>query len=333
MGLCAMLLAGCQKDVLPDINYNSNGIAVPEGFPNIEFPDDNGFSEARWELGKKLFFEKRLSADGTVSCASCHQPHLAFSDDVSMSTGTAGKPGTQNAPTLTNVAYHPYFTRAGGVPSLEMQILVPFQEHNEFGLNIVDAAERLAMDDYYREMSLESYGRSFDYFVITRAIATFERSLVSGNSSYDQFFYQNVSTALSPSAWRGMQLFFSEKSHCSTCHSGFNFTNYSFQNNGLYDAYADQGRKRLTGIAEDLALFKVPTLRNVEMTAPYMHDGSLSSLEQVIEHYNSGGKPHANKGALISPLNLTRREKEDLAAFLRSLTDETFIHHPKFKFP
>ena len=303
---------------------------LPKEFPSIEEPVDNQFSQKRWELGKKLFYDSIMSSDSSISCASCHASKLAFSDDVAMSLGVKNRIGTQNAPSLANLAYHPYYTRAGGVPTLEMQILVPIQEHNEFDFNILLIVERLKNNTTYVQMANDAYGREPDAFVITRSLACFERSLISGYSRYDQFLNYNKNT-LTKSEQRGMDLFFSDKTNCSNCHSDFNFTNYAFENNGLYEKYADEGRFRLTQEEVDKALFKVPTLRNIELTRPYMHDGSFQTLEEVIEHYNSGGKNHPHKSDLIKPLDLSNREKNDLIAFLKSLTDESFVQNPLFK--
>jgi cytochrome c peroxidase len=256
---------------------------------------------------------------------------LAFSDDVAFSPGSENAPGTRNAPGLSNVVYHPYFTREGGVPTLEMQVLVPVQEHNEFNSNILEIAERISQNSEYVQMSQAAYGRDPDAFVITRAIANFERSLISGNSAYDQENYQNIAGSMSLSEKRGQELFFSDRTQCSNCHSGFNFSNYAFENNGLYAAYTDPGRYRLTGDSADLAKFKVPSLRNVAVTAPYMHDGSMASLEEVIEHYQSGGFHHINKSELIQPLDLTEQEQQDLIAFLHALTDYSFCQNPIFR--
>lgn len=306
---------------------------IPEGFPTIEEPDGNEFSRARWELGKKLFFEKALSVDSSLSCASCHNPALAFSDEVEFSLGVANRPGTRNSPTLANIAYHPYFTREGGVPTLEMQVLIPIQEHNEFDFNIVLVAERMKEDSAYLRMAQDAYNREPDAFVITRAIACFERSLLSGNSPYDQYHFQGDPEALTRSQQRGMELFFDDRTQCSTCHGGFNFTNYAFENNGLFEVYPDDGRFRLTAKESDRALFKVPGLRNIALTAPYMHDGSLQTLEEVVRHYQSGGADHPNKSPLIRPMMLSEREQQDLVQFLHSLTDETFVTNSLFTNP
>ena len=330
--LSVVTFFGCQKDgEPPETPLRFPALTeVPEGFPAVAYPEGNAHTEARWALGKKLFFDPVLSADSSISCASCHAPQLAFSDDKAVSLGVENRPGRRNSPTLANVAYHPYFTREGGVPTLEMQVLVPLQEHDEFDFNIVAAAERLQQIPEYAEMSQTAYARAPDAFVITRALACFERSLLSGDSPYDRYFYQNKYNALTAAQERGMTLFFSEKTGCADCHGGFNFTDYSFKNNGLYAEYADAGKFRLTGEEADKGVFKVPTLRNIALTAPYMHDGSLRTLDEVIEHYNAGGKTHPNRAESIRPLDLTAAEKEDLLAFLRSLTDLTFINNPLF---
>ncbi len=329
--LLALAVIACKKDVPEPVTEPEPLLAVPTGFPAPVFPSGNELTLARWALGKRLFYDPVLSSDSTVSCASCHHASKAFSDTVAFSPGVASRPGTRNAPTLANIGYHPYFTREGGVPTLEMQILVPIQEHNEFDFNILLIAERLQRDTSYVRMSREAYDREPDAFVITRSIACFERTFVSGQSPYDAYFFQGQNEALTAAEKRGMDLFFSEKTNCAQCHAGINFSNYAFENNGLYADYPDPGRFRLTELESDRARFKVPTLRNVAVTAPYMHDGSFWTLEAVVEHYNSGGRPHPNKSASLRPLGLTEGEKTDLVTFLKSLTDEKFLNNPKWK--
>jgi cytochrome c peroxidase len=212
-----------------------------------------------------------------------------------------------------------------------MQVLVPIQEHAEFNHNIVEIAKLLKRDSTYVRMSLAAYDRMPNPYVITRSISSFERILISGNSKFDQEVFQKKSV-MNRSEKRGMNLFFN-KLNCVECHSGFNFTNFSVQNNGLYEVYADSGRERATKLVEDKAMFKVPTLRNIALTAPYMHDGSLASLEDVIAHYESGGKPHVNKSEKVVPFQLARRQRKDLINFLNCLTDEEFIDNPKFSNP
>lgn len=319
----------CKKeDVI--LSLENDKINIPAGFPAIIFPSDNEYTKDRWELGKKLFYDKQLSKSNTVSCASCHKQEFAFSDNAALSLGDNSAIGTINSPTLANVAYHPYYTNAGGVPTLEMQILVPIQEHNEFNTNMLDVIEKLKNNDAYHLLAQKAYGRELDPFVITRALANFERSLISGQSRFDEYHFRGNTSAFNESELRGYQLFVSHKTQCSQCHSGFNFTNYAFENNGLYVDYTEKGRMRLTQLVEDKAKFKVPTLRNIALTAPYMHDGSLATLNDVIEHYNDGGKNHTNKSHLIQPLGLTSQEKQDLISFLNTLTDNLFITNKAF---
>lgn len=329
--LIALVLTACYSSLSLRKKNSLRAIEIPDGFPEINFPEDNTFTPERWTLGKKLFYDKALSLDNTVSCSSCHRASLAFSDSIALSLGVNKLPGSQNAPTLTNVAYHPYYTRLGGVSTLEKQILVPIQEHNEFNFNIIEIAKRLKTNVPYQKLSRKAYNRDLDYYVITRALANFERSLISGQSKYDVFKRKQNDRVLSETERNGMELFFSKRTNCSACHGGFNFTNYQFENNGLYETYKDIGRKRLTEKEEDLEKFKTPTLRNVSLTAPFMHDGSLKTLTEVIEHYNSGGKTNSRKSALIKPLNLTENEKTNLLAFLSTLTDYTFVNNPKFR--
>ncbi|MGB0850901.1 MAG: cytochrome-c peroxidase [Bacteroidia bacterium] len=324
-------MVGCKADDDKIIIQKDFVANLPRPFSSVVYPKDNVYTIERSELGKKLFYDKVLSVDSSKSCASCHKPELSFSDDVAFSKGVKGRDGVRNAPSLANVVFHPYFTREGGVPTLEQQVLVPLQEHNEFDFNIVLAGERIALDSTYTVMSKAAYDRVPDYYVVTRALANFERSLISSSSYFDQYLYDGQTDALTQSQKRGLELFYGEKTNCFKCHSGSNFTNYAFENNGLYDNYLDEGRRRLTGLASDEALFKVASLRNVEVTGPYMHDGSITTLPEVIEHYNSGGKNHLNKSIFIKPLNLTVQDKEDLLAFLLSLTDSKFLTDKKFK--
>ncbi len=322
-------LFSCKKDSAIKKDYVL--MQTPIGFPKMKEAEGNEFTKERWQLGKRLFYDPILSLNNKISCASCHKPQNAFSDLVAMSIGDNNVLGKSNSPTLTNIGYNPYYTRAGGVVTLEMQILVPIQEHDEFNTNILDIVKKLNLDSTYVKQSQNAYNRVPDPYVITRAIANFERSFISGNSKFDQYHFQGNQNALTINEINGMKLFFSDKTNCSNCHSDFNFTNYTFQNNGLYEIYKDKGRKRLTLSDSDESLFKVPTLRNVAVTAPYMHDGSIKSLFEVVEHYNSGGKNHKNKSTLVKPMKLSSQEKYDLIAFLLTLTDNQFINHKEFR--
>lgn len=325
LALYVSVLAGCTTETTQP-TAEQPLIVVPAGFPVQSFPSDNQPTAERIALGKKLFFDPILSADNTVSCASCHQPEHAFADVVAVSPGVGGRLGTRNAPSLLNIGYHPYFMREGGVPTLEQQVLAPIQEHSEMDFDILLIAERLNEDAEYVKMSQSAYHRQPDAFVITRALASFERTLVSGNSKYDHSTQYSPQSALyevlSDDEKKGRDLFLGDRASCSSCHGGFLFTDHSFKNNGLYLNYADRGRARLTSKAEDEALFKVPSLRNVAHTAPYMHDGSVKTLRDVVTHYNTGGFGHAHKSTLVRPLGLTETEIDDLVAFLSTLSEQ-----------
>jgi cytochrome c peroxidase len=329
--LLSIMLSACTVDDADSQSTDElQSIEVPSYFPPIPYPADNAYSVDKWVLGRKLFFDKRLSVDTTLSCASCHKQSYAFADATATTQGVKGRAGVRNVPSLANVAYHPYYTREGGLPTLEMQVLVPIQEHNEFDFNMVPIIERLSVDQSYQALSMSAYGRKLDAYVLVRALATFERSIISANSRYDFFTYLNRPDALTIQERMGMELFFSDKTNCSKCHTGFDLTTYQFANNGLYQEYKDNGRYRLTQLPSDLAMFKIPSLRNVALTAPYMHDGSLNTMQEVVNHYNSGGVDHVNKSSFIKPLGLTLDEKNQLIAFLHTLTDVDFIRNPYY---
>lgn len=311
-------------------NKELNIHSIPEGFPKVEHPVGNELNFDRWILGKKLFFNPVLSRDSSISCASCHLPSHAFSDTLKSSLGVEERVGVRNAPSLANVAYHPYFTKDGGVPSLEMQVLVPVQDHLEFDFNIVDISDRLMRIPEYVELCQKAYSRIPDPFCITRSISTFERTLLSGNSKYDRLV-RGDSSNWTLSEYRGLKLFFGNKANCSNCHSGFNFTNYEIVNNGLRINYADSGRMRITHLEQDRAKFKVPSLRNIELTAPYMHDGSLEDLNAVMNHYSEGIQDHKNLDSRLKRLKFSEIEKSDLIAFLNTLTDTEFCSNELFK--
>lgn len=321
-------MASCKKQEVISIDDYAQ---LPAGFPLRNIPLDNLLTLERIALGKILFYDPILSRDSTVSCASCHNPILAFTDGFPKSKGIENQELLRNSKSLANVAYHPYYLSEGGVPTLEQQVLVPIQEHPEFDNNVLLIADKLQYRKDVVSLSQKAYGRLPDPYVIVRSISAFERTFISGNSAYDQYFYQNKQDVLSDSQIRGMELFNSDRLNCTKCHGGFNFTNYAFENNGLSVAYADNGRERLTGKEEDRALFKVPSLRNVEITSPYMHDGSINTLEEVVEHYNSGGKNHPHKSQFIKALYLSTQEKIDLVNFLKSLTDFSFIKDKKYR--
>ena len=303
-------------------NNNHFYITIPKGFPNPEIPEDNELNKERIHLGKKLFFDKILSRDSSISCASCHKPEYAFTDGLKKAVGIKNRSVTRNTPTLTNIVYNKNFLRDGVNPSLEAQVLVPIHEKNEFDFHILLVAERLKKKPEYLDLFEKAYGGIPTPKLITKAIACYERTLISGNSRYDQYVYQNKNHVLSSSEKKGMDLF--NKLYCVSCHSGFNFSNGEIVNNGLYEKYEDVGKMRVSLNEIDNGCFKVPTLRNIALTAPYMHNGSLQTLEEVIDHYMKGGNEHPNKHPLIKPFMLSKSERKNLVSFLRSLTDSSF---------
>jgi len=300
-------------------------LSVPKHFPTPTIPKDNQLTIARVKLGKKLFFDPIMSKDRTLSCSSCHHPEKAFTDGEKTSIGKGGKRLLRNAPTLINVAYQDSgLLFEGGVPSLEMQVLVPVQEHLEFDFSLKLIAERMKKDSDYLRLSHQAYDKVPSPFVITRAIASYERTLIQGNSRYDQFI-NGDSSALNERELQGLTLFF-DQLECDRCHGGFLFTTKAFENNGLYNyPYPkDSGRMRLTHLEKDRDKFKVPTLRNIEITAPYMHDGSIKTLKEIVMHYENGGEDHPNKSKFIMPFELTNQKRENLVLFLKALTDKYY---------
>lgn len=279
----------------------------------------------RIELGRKLFFDPILSVDSSMSCATCHQTQHGLANPQPVMRGVFGRLGFRNTPTLTQVAYSPYFFAEGGSPTLEMQVLGPIEDHNEFGFNGAELAQKIKGHPVYDKLAQQAYARPMDMYVLTRAIAAYERTMISHQSRFDQFYYRGDSTALSPQELRGWKLFSSDRTNCINCHSGFSFSHYQFENIGLYETYTDQGLARKTMQDDDVGKIKVPTLRNVAYTAPYMHDGSVQTLTRVVNHFNEGGKGHPNQSELIRPLGLSAPEVADLVAFLRSLSDDVFL--------
>lgn len=322
---CVMLFS-CKKneDPVQEISEGNKIIAlpVPKGFLYPEVPVDNQPTKNRIELGKMLFFDPILSRDSSISCSTCHLQDKFFADNLKVSIGIEGRKGTRNAPSLINVAYQPTLFWDGGNPTLEQQVIAPIDNHDEFDFDVNAIVEKLKKHSTYPLLFHAAYNQEPSVFALTRAIACFERTLIGGTSRYDDYIQNENKSALTESEIRGMNLFFSEEGECFHCHQGALFTDFSFRNNGLYTQYADSGRSRITQELSDIGKFKVPSLRNIEMTAPYMHDGSLNSLEEVVEHYSSGGVKHPNKSPIIQPLKLNAEQKEDLIHFLKSLTDQ-----------
>lgn len=321
MGL--LVLSSCRKEAGTEpVEDAPFALQLPPGFPLPVVPADNPLTQASVELGKALFFDPRLSRDGTVSCASCHLPSKAFSDPARVSVGIEGRTGFRNSPSLGNVGYHAAFFRDGGVPTLEQQVIAPIHDVVEMDHDINRVAALLRDEERYRRLSRMAYGRELDAWVVTRAIANYERTLVSGWSRYDRY-QQGDLTALTEQELRGLALFTSEELNCTSCHGGFDLSDHGYHNVGQYLDYTlDPGRGRITLRPEDEGRFKTPSLRNVALTAPYMHDGSMPTLKHVIDHFASGGLPHPNRDPEMRTFTITEEEKADLIAFLGSLTDE-----------
>ena len=293
--------------------------------PSVKFPSDNPFSESSIKLGGELFFENLLSKDSSISCKSCHQITEAFADHLPVGEGILGRTVTRNTPTLINIGLHPYFMADGKFNSLEEQVLGPINEHREFDMSPEAIISRLKDIPRYKELSNTAYKEDINIEIVQKALANFQRIITSEDSKFDQFMEGKIK--LTQKEKTGWKLFQNSKLNCIQCHSGFNFTNYSFENNGLYTSYSDSGRALITGKKQDIAKFKVPSLRNIAITYPYMHDGSVKSLEEVIDHYSSGGKGHISQSTLIKGFTIQDNEKEALIAFLKTLTENRFIEN------
>jgi cytochrome c peroxidase len=306
---------------------------APRGFPGGPVtgtaPPDNALTEARAQLGKRLFFDPRLSRTGTVSCGTCHVQEHAFAQPMPVSMGVDGRLGARNAPSLANLAWSSSFFWDGRAQSLEEQAGRPFENPNELDLPLLEAVQRIATDRGYRDTFALAYDGVLSELTLRQALASFVRTLVSNDSAYDRFL-SGDEQALDPPARRGLALFM-DKAGCFRCHPAGALTNDGFFNDGSYVEGGDPGRRRITGRTGDLGKFKVPGLRNVAVTAPYMHDGSVPNLEAVVEQYAHGGRGGPNTDPLIAPLALTDGEQADLLAFLRALTDDAFLQDARYR--
>lgn len=306
-------------------------VSIPH-FPEMPVPDYRPLTKKRIALGKLLFEDPILSRNNNISCESCHLIPKAFTDGLPVSVGTEGRRTLRNSPTLFNVAWQPYLFMDGGNPTLESQAIGPIEEHNEMDIPFTQAMARVAKHPEYPALFNEAFADGVNPFTLTTALGTYQRALVSYNSPFDQFFYAKDSSALSQSEQRGLQLFVSQKLGCHSCHSFPLTTNFKFENNGFpTDFSVDEGRARVTLNPADLGKFKVPTLRNIELTAPYMHNGSLQTLEDVIDHYASGGSKMTNQSELVQSFSISESEKQDLINFLKALTDtSSFRQYTQF---
>jgi cytochrome c peroxidase len=297
---------------------------VPLGWPPPQVPDENPLTRSGVELGKALFFDPRLSRSATQACAGCHAPSRAFSDTIALSLGEKGFPGLRNAPSLLNVAYHPGLFRDGGAPSLEMQVLTPIHDTLEMNFGIHQAAQRLRDVEPYKTLAHKAYGRVLDGYTITRALASYQRTLLSGRSRYDRYMFHGDHNALSVQEQRGMRIFNGEAG-CASCHSGIDLSDHSFHRAGVALAENDPGRERITLKKIDKGHFKTPTLRNVALTAPYMHNGSVAHLNEAMVHAR---QVVLNGDTTLNVPDLNEADRSDLMAFLMALTDTTQFDMP-----
>lgn len=368
------LLAGCPVS-MPDAPGTGTttpyDLQLPAGFPNPIIPDDNPLTVEKVTLGRHLFYDKRLSGNGTESCSSCHQQQFGFADPRVMPLGSTGHATGRNSPGLANALYYSSLTWSSKVlVTFEQQMLVPMFGEDPIELGLTGHEEevlaRFRDDAQYVAMFQAAFPDSRDpinFDNAVKSIASFLRTMVSGNSPWHRAIYQGEDAAISDSVRRGAELFFSERLECHHCHGGFHFTQASthegtafqegsFQNTGLYNidgmgAYpaADTGLFKSTGNAADMGKFRAPSLQNVAVTAPYFHDGSAATLEEVIRIYEAGGRnitSGANAGdgrtnplknGFVGGFTLTDQERADLIAFLEALTDEEFLHDPRFSEP
>jgi cytochrome c peroxidase len=298
-------------------------VEVPLGLLPIRFPKDNPYTPAKRELGRLLYYDKRLSADGTVACASCHAPENAFTDNKPVSSGIKGQTGGRSAPTVFNRAYSLAQFWDGRAKSLEEQAAGPMANPIEMGNTHEVVVNTLRGIAGYRTMFKQVFGsEEFGIDEVTKAIATYERTVLSGNSPYDRYKAGNKK-ALTASQVRGMDVYFN-KAKCDQCHEGINLTANSYHNIGVGadKPNPDVGRFEVTKNPADWGAFKTPTLREIARTAPYMHDGSVATLEAVVDYYDKGGTPNKNLDERMKPLKLTAEEKKDLVEFMKALSGE-----------
>lgn len=304
--------------------------AEPAGLPPVVHPKDNPPTPEKIALGKQLYFDGRLSADNKVSCASCHDPAKGFSNGEQFATGVEGKKGGRNSPTVINAAYGNLQFWDGRAKSLEDQALGPIQNPIEMNLTLDAVVKKLNGIEGYKKQFQQVFGTDVTSDGIAKAIAAYERTVLSGDAPYDKF-KAGDKAALSEAAQRGMKLFFG-KANCSACHAGASFTDNGFHNIGVPGD--DAGREAISKQLGDKGAFKTPTLREIARSGPYMHDGSMKTLEAVIEHYNKGGTPHPQLDEELFPLKLTPEQSADLVTFLKEgLSSASYPDHKAPELP
>jgi cytochrome c peroxidase len=348
--LFTLVLVSCKKGEIQPY-AKPYELDEPSHFPKMAIPLDNLLTEQGVELGRRLFYDKRLSGDNSMSCAACHSPQSSFSDGNQFSIGIDGLAGTRQSMALVNLGYQKFFFWDGRAKSLEEQILEPVPNPIEMHQSWKDAINKLKTDDSYRKEFHAAFGADdMDEYQVVKAIAQFLRTMISGSSKYDVIYKNSNGLNLSPKEQvlfstvtneekAGYDLFLSlNGGDCVHCHSGPLMQLNIFANNGLDATFSDKGKGGVTGKPQDMGMFKVPTLRNIAQSAPYMHDGRFQTLDEVIEHYSSG----IVMSPTISPsiefasqggVQLDAFEKGLIKKFLLTLTDEEFLENPKFAPP
>jgi cytochrome c peroxidase len=327
----------CKKDVaIPDSSRVNDALdisfKVPQGWPSPYYSFvNNQLTNAGFKLGRKLFYDTRLSRDNTISCGSCHQSFAAFANaDHDVSHGIDGLLGTRNAPGLFNLNWHTSFMWDGGINHIEVQPLAPLDNPVEMDEKMVNILEKLKADQVYRQMFQEAYASSeINSAGVLKAMAQFMGAMVSSNSKYDKYIRNEAGGTMTASELAGLTLY-GEK--CASCHKAPLFTDFSFRNKGLKPtAINDSGRAHITRAAEDVYKFKVPTLRNLGYTAPYFHDGRAATIDKVLDHMEKDIYDYPTLDPLLkNGIKLSAQERSDLKAFLKTLDDETFVKDKRF---
>jgi cytochrome c peroxidase len=329
----AVFCVSCQKTQVSEKPIGAPiSVKIPLGLPPLPVPDDNPVTLETVALGRRLFYEKKLSADNTISCSQCHSPQLGFTDGRKHSTGVGGKTGTRNAPSVMNAAYAAVQFWDGRAASLEQQAAGPIANPVEMNQTHEVSVAKLAADPVYPKLFNAAFGPGpITIGKVEKSIAAFERTVISGNSAFDRYQYGGDKTALSPAAIRGLAVFKDKaKGNCAACHTIGDtyalFTDGKFHNIGIgvnsEGEITDPGRYSETKSEKDRGAFKTPSLRNVGLSAPYMHDGSLKTLKDVVDFYAGGGNSNPNLDKEIKETKLTGQEREDLIEFLESLNGE-----------
>jgi cytochrome c peroxidase len=315
----ALLIGAAPPLAAPAAAGTPYKMTVPKGLEEMPVPPDNPMTVEKVELGKQLYFDKRLSGDGTVSCATCHDPAKGWTDNAPFSTGMKGQKGGRSAPTVINSGYALVQFWDGRAKSLEEQALGPIANPIEMGEKLDSVVKKLNAVPGYKAQFQKVFGTDATADAIAKSIAAFERTIVSGNAPFDRY-EAGEKTAMSAAQVRGYEIF-RGKAQCTNCHVGFTQSDSLFHNLGvgIDKPNPDTGRMQVTKDPKDKGAFKTPTLRDLTKTAPYMHDGSEATLQTVIEFYNKGGNRNPNLDPKMKPLNLTDNEKLDLLAFLKAL--------------